>query len=149
VEGILKNIEKPNIILVGKNLNPIRTMGGIEITPDVDMKNMRITNGDVLVLSGADTWLNENNDEILNFVKANIGSGILISAICGATIALANYGVLNDIKHTSNDLGLLKMICPNYKGENHYCNQPVVVENNVITAAFLAPLEFAYEIIKK
>jgi putative intracellular protease/amidase len=144
-----KNIEKPNIIKVGKNRNPIKTMGGIEITPDVDVKNMKITNGDVLILPGADTWLNENNDEILHFVKENIDSGILISAICGATIALANYGVLNDIKHTSNDLGLLKMICPNYKGENHYCNQPVVVENNVITATFLAPLEFAYETIKK
>jgi hypothetical protein len=42
-------------------------MGGIEITPDVDVKNMRITNGDVLVLPGADMWLNENNDEILHF----------------------------------------------------------------------------------
>jgi hypothetical protein len=37
-----KNIEKPNIIKVGKNLNPIRTMGGIEITPDVDVKNRKL-----------------------------------------------------------------------------------------------------------
>ena len=62
---------------------------------------------------------------------------------------MANYGLLNEIKHTSNDLGFLKMVCPNYKGEKNYCNQPVVVENNLITATGIAPLEFAYEVIKK
>ena len=144
-----KNIEKPKIIKVGKNLNPIKTMGGIKITPDVDVKNISIKKGDLLILPGADTWLNENNDEILNFVKENIDKDIVISAICGATFALANYGLLNEIKHTSNDLGYLKMVCPNYKGEQYYCNQPVVVENNVITAAGIAPLEFTYEVIKK
>ena len=62
---------------------------------------------------------------------------------------MANYGLLNEIKHTSNDLGFLKMVCPNYKGENYYCNQYAVTENNLITATGIAPLEFAYEVLKK
>ncbi|MDR2729247.1 MAG: hypothetical protein LBB56_08940 [Chitinispirillales bacterium] len=33
-----KNIEKPKIIKVGKNLNPIKTMGGMEATPEIDVK---------------------------------------------------------------------------------------------------------------
>ena len=144
-----KNIEKPKIIKVGKNLNPIKTMGGMEATPDIDVKELKMQKGDLLILPGADAWLNGNNDEILNFVKENIERDITIAAICGATIAMANFGLLDRIKHTSNDLGFLKMVCPNYKGENNYCYQPVVAENSVITATGIAPLEFAHEVFKK
>jgi len=144
-----KNIEKPQIIKVGKNLNPIKTMGGMEITPNIDVQKIKMYKDDLLILPGADAWLNKNNDEILNFVKENIEKDITIAAICGATIALANYGLLNKKKHTSNDLGFLKMVCPNYKGERYYLNQHVVTENNLITATGIAPLEFAYEVLKK
>jgi putative intracellular protease/amidase len=144
-----KNIEKPKIVKVGKNLNPIKTMGGMEITPDIDVQKIKMHKGDLLILPGADAWLNGNNDEILNFVKENLEKDIIVAAICGATIAMANYGLLNGIKHTSNDLGFLKMVCPNYKGEKNYCNQPVVAENNLITATGIAPLEFAYEVFKR
>jgi putative intracellular protease/amidase len=144
-----KNIEKPKIVKVGKNLNPIKTMGGMESTPDIGVQKIEMHKNDLLILPGADAWLNANNDEILNFVKENIEKDITVAAICGATIAMANYGLLNGIKHTSNDLGFLKMVCQNYKGEEYYCNQPVVVENNLITATGIAPLEFAYEVFKK
>ena len=144
-----KTSEKPKIIKVGKNLNPIKTMGSIEITPDIDIQKMEVNKSDLLILPGADAWLNGDNDEILNFVKGNIEKDITIAAICGATIAMANYGLLDGIKHTSNDLGFLKMVCPNYKGEKNYCNQHVVAENNLITATGIAPLEFAYEVFKK
>ena len=144
-----KNIEKPKIVKVGKNLNPIKTMGGMEITPDIDVQKIEMHKDDLLILPGADAWLNGYNDEILNFLKENIEKDITIAAICGATIAMANYGLLDGIKHTSNDLGFIKMVCPNYKGENNYCNQPVVAGNNVITASGIAPLEFAYEVFRK
>ena len=62
---------------------------------------------------------------------------------------MANCGLLDGIKHTSNNLGFLKMACPNYKGEENYCNKPAVTENNLITASGIAPLEFAYEVFKK
>jgi hypothetical protein len=52
-----KNIEKPGITKIGKELNPITIMGGIKITPDVDVKNIKIQTGDLIVLPGADTWL--------------------------------------------------------------------------------------------
>ena len=144
-----KTIEKPEILKVGKNLNPIKTMGGFEIIPDVDIKNVNIQNGDIMILPGANAWLNENNDEILDFVEQNIDKNITIAAICGATIALAGRGLLNERKHTSNDLGFLKMVCPNYSGEKYFCYQPVVTDNNLITASGIAPLEFAYAIIEK
>ena len=74
-----KNIEKPKVVKVGKNLNPIKTMGGMEITPDIDVQKMKMHKYDLLILPGADAWLNGNNDEILNFVKDSAQSFLNVS----------------------------------------------------------------------
>jgi len=142
-----KGIEKPQIIKVGNTLLPIKTMGGIEISPDIDVDNMNIKNRDIIILPGADTWQNGNNQKIIDKIKGN--GDIIIAAICGATAALADNGMLDNRKHTSNDREYLKMACKNYKGENFYEYKPVVVDNNLITATGIAPLEFAYEVFKK
>ena len=78
-----------------------------------------------------------------------INKNVIVAAICGATIALAQKGLLNNRKHTSNGIELLKMTCPGYSGEKFYLNQPVVADNNLITATGLAALEFSYEVFKK
>ena len=72
-----------------------------------------------------------------------------MAAICGATVALAQTSILNQYKHTSNDLSYLKEACPNYTGGELYVHKPAVTDGYLITATGLAPLEFAYEIIKK
>jgi putative intracellular protease/amidase len=124
-------------------------MGGIKITPDVDVDKMNVKNGDFIVLPGANTWQNGNNQKILDKVSEVINKDITVAAICGATFALADTGILNNRKHTSNDKGYLKMVCQKYKGENLYEEKPAVVDNNLITASGIAPLEFAYEVLKK
>ncbi|MBN2588981.1 MAG: glutamine amidotransferase [Sedimentisphaerales bacterium] len=138
-----------NLIKLGNTLEPIKTMGGIAITPDESIDNIELQEGDLLILPGADTWLEESNNKILNLVADVINKNVIIAAICGATMALAQRGLLNDRKHTSNDKEFLKMTCPEYSGENFYLNQPVVVDDNLITATGLAALEFSYEIFKK
>jgi len=40
------------------------------------------------------------------------------------------------------------MMCPEYSGDN-YEDKPAIVDDNLITASGLAPLEFSYEIFKK
>ena len=142
-----KGIEKPQIIKVGNDLTSIKTMGGIEISPDMDVDKMDIKNGDLIILPGADTWQNGNNQKIIDKIKEN--PNITVAAICGATAALADNGILDNRKHTSNDKEYLKMVCKNYKGENFYEYKLVVVDNNLITATGIAPLEFTYEVIKK
>ena len=57
-------------------------------------------------------------------------------------------GFLDARKHTSNDLEYIKMICPNYKGENYYEMEPAVSDGNLVTASGIAPLEFAMEVLK-
>lgn len=145
-----KDIEKPQIVKVGNDLQTIKTMGGISITPDIDVDAMNIKDGDLLVLPGGMTWQNGNHQKIVEAakkVKAN--KNITLAAICGATIKLADSGLFDDIKHTSNSLEYLKMVCKNYKGENLYEHKPVAVDENVITASEFGYFDFTFEVLKK
>ena len=144
-----KSIEKPKIIKVGNDLTTIKTMGGLEITPDIDVHNIIVEDGDLIILPGGNTWQNEENQEIINLIHKKLDMNITVAAICGATAALAENGILDNRKHTSNDKGYLKMVCKKYNGENLYEDKLVVVDNNLITATGIAPLEFTYEVIKK
>jgi len=140
---------KIELIMVGNTLQSITTMGGISISPEISVEDIEFKEGDILVLPGADTWLEEENKIILDMVPDLLQKKVIIAAICGATAALAQRGLLNNRKHTSNDKEYLKMFCPAYKGILSYIDTPVVVDENLITATGLAPLEFAYELFKK
>ena len=142
---------KPSVelIKIGNTTEPIKTMGGIIITPDESIDNIRFKEDDLLILPGADTWMEEENKKIIDIVSGIINEKVIIAAICGATVALANKGILNNRKHTSNDIEFLKMFCPEYTGENFYLNQPAVTDDNLITASGIAPLEFSYEVLKR
>ena len=140
---------KLEFVKIGNTLEPIKTMGGINIKPDKAVKDVEFHEGDLLVLPGADTWMDEDNKNIIDIVSDVISKKVIIAAICGATVALAQNGLLNNRKHTSNDKDFLKMVCPDYSGSSYYINTPVVVDDNLITATGLAPLEFSYEVFKK
>lgn len=133
---------------LGFNKKPIITMGGLTIAPDNAFDKVKFESGDLLILPGGSTWMEDDNQEIIKTVPQLIKSGVIIAAICGATVALAKNGLLDNIKHTSNDKEYLKMICPEYHGEVNYVNQTAVADGNVITASGLAPVEFSYEVFK-
>ena len=134
---------------IGNTLEPITTMGGMIISPDNDIRDVEFQEGDLLILPGADTWMDNKNKKILEIVSSVINQNVIVAAICGATAALAQKGLLNNRKHTSNDKDFLKMVCPDYTGSSNYINKPAVVDDNLITASGLAPVEFSYEVFKK
>lgn len=137
------------LMKIGATLEPIQTMGGMTITPEERFDNITFHDGDLLLLPGADTWLEDANTPILEMISDLINHNVIIAAICGATFALAQTGILNKRPHTSNDKAVLTMMCPDYAGEAYYVNQPVVTDQNVITASGFAPLDFAYEVFKQ
>lgn len=144
-----KSKEKLTLIKIGNTLKPIKTMGGITITPDKDLSNVEFKEGDLLVLPGANTWMDEKNQKVLDITAGAINKKVVVAAICGATMALAQKGLLDNRRHTSNGKEVLKMFCSAYSGVDYYVNVPVVVDDNLITATGLAPLEFSYEVFKK
>ncbi len=72
-----------------------------------------------------------------------------VAAICGGTLALANAGILNNKRHTSNDLKFLTDNATDYAGEAHYVKtSTAIVDQNVITAAGNAPAHFSVEVFR-
>ena len=141
--------DAPQICLktVGITKNAIKTMGGIIIMPDCTVEDMVTDKENMLLLPGADTWNEQIHNRILEKADEFLSCDAAVCAICGATTALANWGILNQRPHTSNGAGFLEMFCPNYKGQSFYVDQPAVADNNLITGAATGALLFAKEII--
>ncbi len=140
-----KNLE---IITVSNDKSHKTTMGGFKIVPDITIHEMHFSEEDFLILPGGDKWLEKENEEILIKSKMLIDNDMNVAAICGATIGLAKHGALDSKWHTSSDKNYIKMICPEYRGEEFYKDEVAVNDMKLITASGVAPIEFSYEVIK-
>lgn len=143
-----KGLAPSKIVTVGNEKTPVTTMGGLTILPDIKLDECSIESTDALILPGGDTWTETIHQPILKIAQRCLQNGILVAAICGATMGLAQSGLLNSRLHTSNDLEYLKMICPTYRGEEYYKMESAVTDGKLITASGTAPLEFSVHVLK-
>ncbi|MFD0961566.1 type 1 glutamine amidotransferase family protein [Paenibacillus chungangensis] len=143
-----KGLAPSKIVTVGIEKTPVTTMGGLKILPDIKLDECSFESTDTLILPGGDTWTESIHQPILKIAERSLKEGILVAAICGATMGLAQTGLLNSRLHTSNDLEYLKMVCPTYTGEKYYKMESVVTDGKLITASGIAPLEFAVHVLK-
>ncbi|MGW8115278.1 type 1 glutamine amidotransferase family protein [Caproicibacterium sp. NSD3] len=141
--------DAPHVLLktVSNSKEPIKTMGGLTIVPDCLIEDIALSKENVLLLPGADTWNDPKHGAIIEKASEFLSLGAMVGAICGATVALANFGLLNNRPHTSNGPGFLEMISPGYKGQNFYIDKPSVADNNLITASSTGALLWAKQII--
>lgn len=143
-----KGLKPLKVTTVGIDKNPIITMGGLKVLPEITIDEFNIESNDVLILPGGDTWISIDHEIILEKTKEALVQGSVVAAICGATLGLAKKGLLGFRNHTSNDLEFLKMIIPSYNGEKYYKMESVVSDENLITASGIAPLEFTIHVLK-
>jgi len=143
-----KGLAPSKIVTVGIEKTPVTTMGGLTIRPDIKLDECSIESTDTLILPGGETWTETIHEPILTIVERCLKEGTLVAAICGATMGLAQKGLLNSRPHTSNDLEYLKMICPTYTGEKYYKMESAVTDGKLITASGIAPLEFSVQVLK-
>ncbi|MBD5643876.1 DJ-1/PfpI family protein [Clostridium botulinum] len=149
MESMLKKQNREFVIkTVSACKNPIQTIGGLTITSDCLLDEMDEDNMVALLLPGAESWNSEENNQILEKALSYIDRGILVGAICGATLALADLKVLDKFKHTSNSLDYLILFSKQYSGKELYVNSPAVVECNLITASSAGGLLWAKHIIQ-
>lgn len=144
-----KDVAPLKVITVGANKEMITTMGGLHIKPNISLEECTFERNDLLILPGGTTWNEDIHQPILKMTEQVLQQGTIVAAICGATDALANMGYLDARKHTTNNLEYTKMVCPDYKGENFYEEEPAITDVNLVTASGIAPLEFAAEVVKK
>ncbi|MFC4100725.1 type 1 glutamine amidotransferase family protein [Paenibacillus xanthanilyticus] len=143
-----KGLAPSKIATVGMEKTPVTTMGGLKILPDIKLDECSFESTDALILPGGNTWTEAIHQPILKIAQRCLKEGILVAAICGATMGLAQAGLLNSRSHTSNDLEYLKMICPTYTGKEYYKMESVVTDGKLITASGIAPLEFSVHVLK-
>lgn len=145
----LNKSDKFELVFFTKTGNPVISMGGLNVSPQTSLKELIPGEIDMLILPGGTAWEKGENEIINQLTKEVFEKGAPIAAICAATTCLGQLGLLDDLKHTSNDLNYLKVIAPKYSGEKNYVNEWAVTGNNVITANGIAPIEFAREIFRK
>lgn len=134
---------------VGLTHDSVLTQGGIRLRPDTTVDAITPESTAVLLLPGADTWLEPQHAPLIEKTKELLDSGTTVGAICGATVALACAGCLNNRPHTSNSLDYLKMTCPQYQGEAFYQDDKSVTDGNLITASSAGGLLFARNILAR
>jgi putative intracellular protease/amidase len=135
-----------SIATVGPTREPVTTMGGLRVVPDLGVDELRPEESALLILAGGDTW---GEDAMAGFRAAArrfVEADVPVAAACGATFGLAVEGLLDDRPHTSNAAEYLAM--SGYRGGSHYRDEPVVRDGNLITASGTAPVHFARAIFE-
>jgi putative intracellular protease/amidase len=137
------------IVLVGPAREPVTSMGGLRITPDIALDELTPERSALLILPGAELW--DTGDRLAPFARAArafLDAGVPVAAICGATAGLAREGLLDDRPHTSGALQYLQAQ-EGYAGADHYVETDAVTAGDLITAGPTEPVAFAREIFTR
>lgn len=141
---------KVPFVTASENGKPVTTIGRLKVIPDAALTDYNAENISGLILIGSDSWAEpDQNHKALALAGQLLQKDVLVGAICGATVALAREGFLNDRRHTSNDLVMLKKMVPSYKGEQHYIHSLAISDHGkLITASGSGPVEFTLEVMR-
>ncbi len=146
---VLREMQVPTKTFAARK-DAVTTAGGLRVLPDVGLAGVDLDDAALVVLPGGESWNDATqNPEVMALLPEVRKRGVPIAAICAATVALARLGLLDDLRHTSNDLGYMKAMAPRYRGEARYdAKQLAVTDRGLITAAGIGALEFTREIMK-
>lgn len=144
-----KDAPEISVKTVAISKEPVKTMGGLTVIPDCVIDDIEMNDKSVLLLPGANTWSESKHTAIIQKAKKLISCNGTVCAICGATVALAHEGLLDNHHHTSNGAGFLEMFCPAYNGKDFYVDESAVSDGNLITASATGSLLWAKLIIEK
>jgi putative intracellular protease/amidase len=138
------------VVTVGFTTAPVRSMGGLLVTPDRTLSGLDPADVRLLIVPGGDMWEGEYPSADLGAVLGTLSqAGVAIAAICAGTLAVARAGLLDDRAHTSNERGYIDRMVPAYGGSNRYVDELAVRDRGLITASGLGPTEFAREIFEE
>ncbi|MFD0413122.1 DJ-1/PfpI family protein [Streptomyces sp. NPDC127108] len=133
---------------VAATREPVTTVGGVRIQPDLTLDELRAEDSELLILPGGDLW--DTGDSLAPFARAArtfLDAGVPVAAICGATAGLAREGLLDDRAHTS--AVSMYLDATGYKGADHYVESDAVTDGDLITAGPTEPVAFAREVLKR
>ena len=144
----LRRWGKRSVRTVGFTTDPVVSMGGLRVVPDLPLAEVRHEDVELLLLPGGDLWESESypRQALDALIASLLATQTPVAAICGATIAVARAGALNGRRHTSNMPQYLPLHAREYTGASHYVDAPAVRDRHLITASGLCDVDFAREI---
>ncbi len=129
------------VVTVAESAEPVTTMGGLRIVPDMVLAELEPEDGDLLVLAGSGQWDDGGGDAFAKMAQRFLDHGVPVAAICGATAGLARAGILDERRHTSAAKEYLQ--ATGYQGSDNYVDERAVVDGDLITAGPDSPVQFA------
>ncbi|MGW6472967.1 type 1 glutamine amidotransferase family protein [Streptomyces nigra] len=132
---------------VGPTREPVRSVGGLRVQPDLAIADVRPSDAALLILPGADLW--DAGDDLAPFARtarAFLDAGVPVAAICGATAGLAREGLLDDRDHTS--AVSFYLAATGYGGGERFVDADAVTDGGLVTAGPTEPVAFAREILR-
>lgn len=144
----LRRSGKRTIRTVGFTTQPVVSMGGLRVTPDIELAAVVSPEVELLIIPGGDLWEGAEypREDLESLLVALEAARTPIAAICAGTLVLGRARILDGRSHTSNMRGYLPAHALEYSGGPHYVDAPAVRDRHVITASGLAPVDFAREI---
>ena len=132
---------------VGPTREPVRSVGGLRVQPDLALADVRPSDAALLILPGADLW--DAGDDLAPFARTAgefLAAGTPVAAICGATAGLARAGLLDDRAHTS--AVSFYLAATGYAGGDRYVDTDALTDGGLITAGPTEPVAFARETLR-
>ena len=140
---------KFEVVSVGFSKEPVTTMGGLKLSPDITLDEVTPAEARIFMLPGGDMWELDSHENLKTLLRRFHAENIPIGAICGATLEIARAGLTRNIRHTSNSKDYLKAMVTDYGDADSYVDELAVTDGNIITASGLGSVDFAREVIKE
>jgi len=137
---------------VGFSPGTVRSMGNVAVQPDTELAELHPADTRLMILPGGDMWEDAAAypaSELSRRLRELADLGTPVAAICGATLAVARAGLLDDRRHTSNGRDYLAQHVPGYASASLYADALAVRDRGVTTASGVGPVEFAREIFEE
>ncbi len=130
-----------DIVTVAESNEPVTTMGGVRILPDMLLEDLDPASSSLLILPGGTMWDAGQGQPFAAVAARFLDAGVPVAAICGATAGLARAGLLDTRRHTSAAAEYL--LATGYAGGDYFVDERAVADGGLITAGPQSPVQFA------
>jgi putative intracellular protease/amidase len=142
---------KYEVLAAAHSSETVVTMGGLKVVPDITIDQIEPRETAIFILPGGNRWEEAPDPKVDDLLRQLHADGILIGALCAATLEVTRAGLTRGVRHTSNAKSYLKKMVPEYKDndERFYVDELAVTDHKIITASGLGSVEFAREVIRE
>ena len=126
---------------------PVTSSGGMLVTPQLALEDIVLDELDLLMVCGGSYWQSGKAPDLSPLLRAARDNNIVLAGICDGTRVLAQAGVLDTVRHTSNSAD--NLLQTGYAGAALYQDVPwAVADQRIVTAPGTAPVTFTREVLR-